>query len=182
MTYMSIRDEINHRIAEGRLFHLPPLIRSEAVGRTMLVTEEVFHLVEPPWLSTPEGSRHASLRADLDTFSEGKLISVSEEPFRKRQSVYMTRTDPVSDEVFDIRSRDPSPGMRVLGCFAGRNIFVALAYSYRSYLGALGSKEWRDFIGRSKAEWRKLFPAYLPHKGDHLRDYVSNGTLIHPHR
>jgi hypothetical protein len=126
LTYMSIRAEINHRIAEGRLFHLPCLIRSAPTVRTMLVGEEVHAVTVPPWDNTAAGQRFARLRGDLDAFTEGRLISIAEDPYTKPKSAYMARIDPISDEVWDIRSRDPSPAIRVMGAFAETDVFVAL--------------------------------------------------------
>ena len=170
---MSIGDEITSRVEEGRLFHLPPLIQSQPVARTMLIGEALVDVVTPPWEQSSEGHRLSRLRADLDTFTEGRLISVAAAPFKKPSSAYIARTYPPTDEIWDIRSRDPKPAIRVLGCFAETDVFIALAWEYRKPLGGPGSREWRDFIERCKAEWRKLFPAYGPHKGDDLRDYVS---------
>lgn len=74
----------------------------------------------------------------------------------------MARTYPPADEVWDIRSRDPKPAMRVLGCFAETDVFVALVHGYRKNLGGPRSRQWRDLIESCKAEWRKLFPRTYP--------------------
>jgi hypothetical protein len=170
---MSIRDEITSRVEEGRLFYLPPLIQSQPVVRSMFIGEALVDAVTPPWEESSEGFRLSRLRADLDAFTEGRLISIAATPFKKPSSAYIARVYPPEDEVWDIRSRDPKPAIRVLGCFAETDVFVALIWEYRKPLGGSGSKEWRDFVERCKAAWRNLFPAYGPYKGDDLRDYVS---------
>lgn len=173
---MSIRDEIQSRVAEGRMFHLPHSIPSVERKRTLFVSQEVSQVVMPPWETSVEGLRFSLLRAHLDVFTGGGLISVASNPFTKPKATYMARIDPPEDEVWDIRSIDPSPAIRVLGCFAETDLFIALTWAYRKDLGGPGSKEWRDFRERCKAMWRALFPAYQPLKGAAISDYVSESA------
>src|SRR4051812_40363654 len=123
---MSIRDEIKARISEGRLMHLPPLIPSAPADRTMFVSHDVAAAVLGPWHDRRTATRFAQLRAQLDAFTEGRLISVALNPYDKDKKAYLALVDPISDGVWDIRSIDPSPSIRVLGCFAETDIFVSL--------------------------------------------------------
>ena len=86
---------------------------------------------------------------------------------------WATRVDPISDRIWDIRSVDPSPGIRVLGGFAEKDTFVALEWDFRENLGGPKSKEWRDFIVRCSAHWRRLFGTYKPHEGEKTSDFLS---------
>ncbi len=174
---MSIRDVISARVQEGRLFHLPPLIASQQTVRNLFVGTELHSVVSPPWSQSTEGFRLSQLRANLDAYTEGQTISMADDPFTKPKSTFMARTAPVVHEVWDIRSRDPKPGIRVLGCFAETDTFVALVWDYREALGGPNSKEWRDLIERCKAEWRNLFITYPPHQGSNINDYVSANVL-----
>lgn len=173
---MSIRDQINFRCEEKRLFHLPHTLPGQPVERTMFVSQEVYDAACGPWAPS-EANRLGRLRADLDMFTEGKIISVAEDPYKKPKSTYMARVDPPRDEVWDIRSRDPKPGVRVLGCFCETDTFIALVWDYRALLNGPGSREWRDLIVKCKAEWRKLFHPYQPHSGSKISDYVSKNFL-----
>ncbi len=83
----------------------------------------------------------------------------------------MARLAPEEDHGFDIRYRDPKPGIRVLGNFALTDVFVALTWRFREDLDT--DKKWQDEINRAKAKWRELFFPYLPHHGATLNDYVS---------
>jgi hypothetical protein len=107
----------------------------------LFVSEELGQIVLPPWDASPKGLRFSQLRAQLDTFTAGGLISVAQEPFTKPKATYMARVDPAADEVWDIRSVDPRPAIRVLGCFAETDLFVALTWEYRKNLGGSNSKE-----------------------------------------
>lgn len=170
---MSIRDEINHRVSEGRLHLLPPAIRGAPTGRFMYVGNELHAALTGPWDDPSAALRFGRLRADLDAFTEGRLVSIAEDPYAKRKSAYMARTDPISNDIWSIRSRDPRPAIRVLGAFAETDVFVALVYDFRRNLGGPGSREWRDLVNRCKTEWQRLFHPYPPHHGENLREYVS---------
>lgn len=169
---MSIRDEINNRITEGRLFHLLPYIPGSEVRRTLLASLEVYEMAQPPWPENWEGERHSQARGYLDLFTEGRLISIAEDPYDKEVNTYLARVDPLEDEVWDIRCIDPVPGLRVFGRFAETDVFIALSFNYRENL--FDDRDWRDEIEFAKAEWRKLFPSYEPHRGATLYDYVSS--------
>lgn len=172
---MSIRDEVQYRIDEGRLFSLPCLLPGCQTVRYIFVTEEVNDVFDPNnWNNDHDAKRFALLRANLDSFTQGQMITIANEPYRKPISTYMARTDPVSDELWDIRSRDPKPGVRVLGCFTEADVFVGLTWSFREPLGGPSSREWRDFIIRAKTNWTQLFGPYQPLKGSEISDYVSS--------
>ncbi len=175
LTYMSIRDEIRHRHGEGRLFHLLPLMPGVRAVRHMFVSPEIYNVVvKAPSNDTDEGKRFGRLRGDLDRFTEGAIISIANSPYKKNKKAYLARLDPPTDEVWYIRSVDPKPAIRVFGQFAMTDVFVALTWAWRIDLKGPESKEWRNEIQRCKAEWRKLFPSYNPHKGANLNDYVSD--------
>lgn len=171
---MSIHDEIAARASEKppRLFFLPPLIPSVGVGREMFVSEEIHAVAHPPWPTTKVGRRHAQMRGYLDAFTEGRRITVADDPYRKPKSTNLARIDPVAHEVFDFRCIAPKPGIRILGCFAAFNLFIALTWNGRENLS--DDRAWRDEIERCKAAWRRLFPTYPPFRGDNLNAYLSN--------
>jgi hypothetical protein len=173
---MSIRVEINHRVEQKRLFRLPRELVGEPVERTMFVSQEVYGAISGPWVLS-DTYQMAMLRANLDMFTQGKIISIAEDPYQKPKSTYMARVDPPEDEVWDIRSRDPKPGIRVLGCFAETDTFIALVWGTRKSLGGPRSREWRNLVESCKAEWRKLFHPYQPHTGSTISDYVSRNFL-----
>jgi hypothetical protein len=91
-----------------------------------------------------------------------------------------------ADEVWDLRSQAPPPGLRVFCRFAEKDVLVALTCSPRSVpvpwlnrLPLLGrsSREWRDAIVGCRREWNVLFPAHQPLSGVDLSDYISNAVL-----
>src|SRR5260370_41347186 len=110
------------------------------------------------------------------------------EPFRAKDA-YMARLHPAADEVWEIRDRF-SPSIRVFGCFAEPDIFVALTWQWRSVLGAIEARAKRS-KGRSRAkrgwpriwpierraclaEWRREFPSYSPFSGSIPNEYLTS--------
>lgn len=182
---MSIQDVIAMRVQEGRLFCIEPTIDDDPVERHMFVSEEIFQLLEGPSKGVAMKRRRGFLRDDLERFIKGDSIRVCLTPFEARWA-YMARLDKPSDEVWDIRSRDPSPGLRVLGRFAMKNVFIALLCAPRSVpvdwllrdpLNDRVSTEWRTAIRECKVLWQQLFHPYTPHSGSTIDDYVSEGTI-----
>ncbi len=175
---MSIHDEINRLVADGLLLHLAPAIPYARCVRVMFVSREIASLLDGPWQSRDFEIRAGRLRADLDAFTEGRILAVATHPYKKPKWAYMAQIDPPADEVWDIRSRDPKPGLRVFGRFAEKDVFVALLWRRREDMGGRESKEWRDSRESCKAEWRKLFLSYPAFSGDDNHDYLSNIILV----
>ena len=181
---MSIHDEIVLRVAERRLYSLQPLMPSTigVTSRHLYVNKEIFPLLVGPWHNAQWEERCGYLRADLDRFIHGGLIPVAERPFLRGNSAYMRQLFRWRENVWEIRSRDPKPGIRVLGRFADTDVFVALSWWHRADLGGPRSREWRDAIVGCKTEWRNLFPAYEPKSSGDDNVYpkacISNTYLV----
>lgn len=174
---MSIRDEIQNRIDEGRLFYLPPLLESDPCVRSMFVSEYVFNFLNDPFEDRDDERRAAQLRASLDRFSIGATITIAQEPYDKPKNTYMSPLDPKADRVFQIRDR-VKPSIRVAGMFSERDSFVALAWEYRKNLGGPTDRSWRDIRERAKNEWRNLFHPYNAFLGERNEDLASNTLSV----
>lgn len=175
---MSIRGEIASRCDERRLFALEQAIPGSSAVRTMFVSPDLNSLILGPWDDKQIAHRAGRLRANFDMFISGLVISVGQHPYKKKISAYMSPLDPPPDEVWEIRSRDPKPGIRVFGRFSEKDVFVALTWGYREDLHGPKSREWRDAREGCKAEWRRLFHPYGPHTGSTPHDYISNIILV----
>jgi hypothetical protein len=185
LTYMSIRIEIKRRIAEGRLFRLRPHVGSDPNERIVLMSSEIHNLVSGPWPDGPMGVRCGYLRADLESFVANDVMTVSWSSFEARDAK-MGRLHPLADEVWDLRSQAPPPGLRVFCRFAEKDVLVALTCSPRSVpvpwldripLLRRNSRAWRDPVVGCRREWDVLFPAHQPLVGVNLNDYISNAVL-----
>jgi hypothetical protein len=163
----------------GRLFQVFPRLPGSPVGRVLIVNEDLKRLMTGPWTDSQEEVRCGRLWADFDRFIEGRLISVSlDHPYSKPKTTYMARLDPVEDDVFEIRSRDPKPGIRVFGRFADRDVFVALNWEYRGNLGGSQDKEFDREREICKARWRQLFTTYQSISGKNLNEYFADTANV----
>jgi hypothetical protein len=176
---MSIRDEINSHVYRltPKLHILTPLLPSERAGsRVMVVSSDIYSAVQPEsWPNNRTGARLARMRGALDRFSGNDRISLAMDPKNKPATTYLARIRPVTNAVWDIRSTEITPGIRVLGRFAEMDTFVALVWAYHE--AVKGDKAWADFGQRCIDEWRILFHSSNPLTGSVARDYVSTNCV-----
>lgn len=116
---MSIRTEIAAQISEGRLAIVSPMLAGLPQPRVIYATAELMEELNGPWADPAVEGRMGRLRADLDLFTTGGLIVVSR---GKESSAYMKHLDPPGDGIWEIRSRDPKPSLRVFGRFAATDV------------------------------------------------------------
>jgi hypothetical protein len=176
---MSLGDEINAHVqaTPQRLVRLPPLFGSTPAVRTMIVAPDIYRVAQPDaWPNNRKGQRLGQMRTDLDRFTKGDRISIALFPKKKPQSTYLARLDPVMNEVWDIRSIDPKPGIRVLGRFSDYDTFIALVWDCHE--NVRGRTAWALFGERCLQEWSRLFPVTGPHSGSSANAYLSNFIAV----
>ena len=124
LTYMSIRTIIRDRESERRIEQLPHVFLGTRTPRVIYLVKDVFDQIMGPWPDPSIATCMGILRADLDRFLEnGRIIA----GHRRSRHAYMKRLDPGRDEVWEIRSRDPEPELRVFGRFAETDVFIGTA-------------------------------------------------------
>jgi hypothetical protein len=176
---MSVADEIKSAIEAGKLSYLELSLSSDPTVRTMLAHPEIREVLNGPWTNDKEARRAGRLRADLERFVTGEVITMSLRP-RDHEDAYMGLLEPVSRGVFDIRSRDPKPGIRIFGGFPMPNVFAAMNYEYRSVTPdwsdrrplAADEMRWQLAILECEARWNKLF-SQPPIKGAKVSDFIT---------
>jgi hypothetical protein len=183
---MSIRDVINDWLHREELFILTPALESDPVNRVLFVSKEIHAAIDDFGEEIDE--RMGRLRAHLEAFVTAEMVTVAMEPFRAKDA-YMARLHPAADEVWEIRDRF-SPSIRIFGCFAEPDAFVALTWQWRSVLGTIEARAKRS-KGRSRAkrgwpriwpierraclaEWRRKFPSYPRLSGRTPDEYLTN--------
>lgn len=171
---MSIREWIAVLRGEGRLRLLPPMMPGAPHPRLIYAAPELQAELEQSWDLGQSTDRIGRLLANLDTYSTGGLVVVST---GVENTALFKHLDPRAEEVWEIRSRDPKPSIRVFGRFAEVDIFIATHMCTRGYLGGPGSREWRDEFERCKTEWSKLFSTFEPVTGPDVRAYISENVV-----
>lgn len=149
---MSILQNILWRVQEGRLYPLVPLARNAPRLRLMYLTKDVFEALNQTRERTEEIERYAQMEADLGEFVTSPTLDPK----------YLFLLSPVRDSVWEIRTVRPSPGIRTMGLFAEKDIFIATNYASRDQLPGWNSPEWKAAKSRAATEWRNLFPGYEP--------------------
>lgn len=173
---MSISDALREAIGSGKLCVLEPEFESDPLSRTMLLHPEIARDLDRA-LEIPRIGR---LKADLENFILGHEITLCLTP-RAHKSAYMGLLEPCNKGTWDIRSRDPSPGIRVFGSFADKDVFVALHWMPRSrQISGFSKKplkdnetQWQLSMMESENRWKIALPNLSPLIGVDASDYVS---------
>jgi len=175
---MSIPAELKAHLDAGRLFIIRPLSFAveEETPRTMLVSSEIMEELKSAFSDTVEGARIAEFLQTLESFAEGGVFTVSECPFSKPSDVMLARVHPIKAEIWDIRNTEPLPGIRALGYFWERDLFVALTFNWREDLE--GGDEWDEEIKACETAWRALFGFRTPFPGRRIDEYLTNYEAV----
>ncbi len=180
---MSIQAAITRHVRMGLLFQLEMTVPSDPVVRGFFYSPDVKLLMEGPWTSPQCGSRVALLRADLEAFVKEERVSVCLKPFVAKEA-FMGRLNEPEDEVWDVRSRTNSPGLRLFGRFAAPNIFLAFTWAPRSTpwngrdpMGDRHHPSWEKSKADTKQQWQALFPKHQPHHGEQIHDYITTRAV-----
>jgi hypothetical protein len=174
---MSIVWDIEERCKDGRLFRLGP--RMGTPSRQLVVSRSIQALLDGPWDNDAEEIRYGALYADLESYVVGGRLTFSDRP-RDNRNAYLAALDPLKDGIWEIRSPNPRPGLRLLGYFVKVDYFVALWAGERKGLKQYGSREWAKATKNCRGEWNRLFPADPPPLtgSRNLHDYISQGAVL----
>ena len=171
---MSTRVVLNQLVEKGRVVLVPPAERGVQSARHLFLEASIHKRLQEAMLgSTKEDSRLAMLYADLDRYSSGRAITVGNDPFEKDKSAFMARTCPVQDGVFDIRSADPSPAIRLFGAFCEKDVFLGLTWRWRKELGGRDQKLFDFAVMAATRVWDEYLPGCQRLYSDNLEDYIS---------
>jgi hypothetical protein len=179
---MSIDDAyLRECLRDERLYEVPILSPSMTVQRRILALPKLMRQIDGSAASGGQRRLVIELRADLDDFIGGEPVTVGGPKHKAAYMKPMARAPRESGfgghEVWEIRSREPEPGIRLFGRFAQRDVFVATDWERRDTLGALGSLIWRREIRRCKHDWTTVFGTRGPHIGANVHDYISDPVV-----
>jgi len=176
---MSIRDEINSHLSDGWLIRLKQSFPGLKERRKIYVTKSVEALLKGPWNGNSTWERRWNRAVQqLDEFIDGLVrdprITVRSAS-RKKSSCFGSRLDPDSDEIWEIRCRDPRPGLRIFGSFIAKDEFVALLALPHECLST--DDDWNRLITQYKGDWTRHFTE-PPFSGDYPHGYISNAVIF----
>jgi len=132
----------------------------------MLLHPDIWEFIQHGPDDTAHHDRMGRFQADLEAF-------VSE---REIYPKYLKCLYPRHRGVWAIRSVEDKPSLRLLGRFAMRDAFVALALEDRISLGAFESQQWRQAKRDCVQRWNALFPNFPPLKGETADDFLSGSV------
>lgn len=164
---MSIYDELLARVSEEppRLYELQPQMPGTLVVRRMFLSPGLYQRT-----IDASDEQFGYLRALMERFVSGGRISMRMPP-SKNVDAQFALLSPEPERVWELRSRESNPQLRVFGHFAKTDTFVALTWDQRSNLDS--PEAWSFAIKECQSQWRKLFVAYEPFAGTNPHDFVS---------
>jgi hypothetical protein len=170
LIYMSIREHLQLALDAGWLVNLQPSLPSIPHQRMIFVARTLYSELEYELNDASSAVRTAELFSTFDVFLSGKPISIGG---RDDKYAYIKQLEPTTEEVWEIRSIQPRPSIRVFGRFAACDVFIACNKGLRTQLGGFGSREFQKAMSYCKIEWRKCLQSWPPHSGKRPNDYVS---------
>ena len=182
---MSIHAAIKRHIKNERLFALQMTFSSDTISRCVFLSEELRDLLEEQHTARESAFRIGRLQADLEAFAKGEIVSFCFVPFEAGDA-FFGKLHRVEEEIWDVRNRNPKPGIRLFGRFAAQNVFIASTWFPRSQswngkqpLGRRNNPLWEQAKDLTRKHWNTLFPDHHPLQGTHPDEYVSeNGLLV----
>lgn len=160
---MSIEDLIRDRVVKGMLYPLIPKAAGASPRRAMFVSEDLWRVLSTEHHDEDMEERLGILQADLELFVEGQPIDPK----------YLFLLYPPRDAVWEIRSLRPTPSIRVLGCFAMKDVFIATNMELREKLGGWQSRQWKAVKRSARTRWGHLFHPYTPVSSTNIHDLVT---------
>ncbi|MCL4679185.1 MAG: hypothetical protein KJ017_11410 [Alphaproteobacteria bacterium] len=165
---------VDNYCQERVLFALNPLVSADPIIRHIFVTREIHGMLNGPWKNELEENQWNTVASTMDSFVAGRLMSLADNEKPNKNRHKLARLEPKEDGLWEIRATDPRPGVRIVGYFVKKDVFIALTWATRLFLGSVDSLQWRWIMIKSKREWKKLFLEYTPLTGGGPNDYVSN--------
>jgi hypothetical protein len=141
--------------------------------RTLYISEKVRQYITStaPGMDIEKRGRWLTARAVLETFVDGKWITIKSKPKSRAQMAILC---PHDDGIWEIRDVKPKPAVRILGSFTEKDVFIGLAPYERIELGAKGSEGWTNALRDYKTKWTELFDGHRPMSGGSYPDaYLS---------
>lgn len=163
---MSIIETIDKYVDQGKLVELKPRPFAQNEYRKLYLEPALSDELYCESGSDEDILRLSNLEADLAVFGNSKTITPN----------YLKQLSPLNSGVWEIRSVEPDPQIRVFCLFAQKDILIATHLEYRDDLGNLSSDEWKAAIKQAGEFWKSLFPDFTNLKSQTV-DKLYSGAL-----
>lgn len=170
---MSIRDLIREWENSGQLAVVPPALPSIASLRYVIATAEVRNRLCGTWADQTMGVRYARARTVVDAFTQGLAIATRLPPSTSARAQLALLSE-AREEIWEFRSRDPKPGVRVFGRFAEKDVFLALWTELKENI----DEDYTDEKEKCKKVWRKLFYPFKPFTPELGGEYLTGAVYL----
>ena len=183
---MSTEEEIAEAVRSEALYKVRLEFPSDTVRRRMWLHRELRAELRVVYEEEGEEAqkRLASLEKDFESFVKEEHVLMGLKPFNHKNADFGLLS-PVSKGLWDLRSRDPGPGLRVFGAFIGVDAFVALSWAPRSIgwggkrqLGNADSIEYQIALLEAEERWNAALPNSSPIVGKLAHEYVSRNFSV----
>lgn len=167
LSYMLIGNAIKAAEAGNRLIRAKPVTPWAGEPRVFLMCKPLSDAINDGRMEENESvmRRWAQLEADISHFIEGGFINSS----------LMKQLDPPKHEVWELISRNPSPGLRVFGRFAQPDVFVGTHVKHRKCLGDKRSMKW-EFAKLDCEQYWLDAGLTTPFSGTKYEDYITENA------
>lgn len=177
---MSIQAAIKRHSKAGRLFPLQMEDASHPPRRGFYLSQEMQALMDGPWEAPDGEDRTRRLHADLEAYVKQEPISMCLVPFKAGSANFGRLAEP-EDEIWDYRTRNGLPVIRIFGRFAYPSAFIAFnwaprmePWNGREPFGSRDDPRWEVAKQECEKQWKTLFPKHDPIHGDDVHDYVTD--------
>lgn len=142
-------------------------LRSGDIKRQIWALNDVFELLKG--LKNPDAGFPAlSTDMFIGRFLKGWIVSVSRKENSKAEFKWLKR----HDDVWVLSFRKPSPGWRIFGRFARKNVFVAMVYFEREELSDMVT--YNKKASEIPSLWDAKFPGVAPYTASTSEDYLGS--------
>lgn len=158
---MSITAELREKCDAGHLVLYRPFSPRIGIERNVYLLPFVSAQLDLNIEDELLGHR-AEMIALLDRFVDGEPLYDAQLDILK----------PHSKSVWALKSRRPKPGMRLLGMFAQKDVFVGSHLSDRVSLGGFNTHSWRTALSNARQGYRTVC-SFDPVKGGDRMNVIS---------
>lgn len=134
------------------LYPLRPKAAGSPIYRVLFLAEDLWKFLYEDIHDDDMEDRIGTLLADLEQFVTSEEITPK----------YLFLLYPSRDAVWEIRSVQDKPSIRVLGLFAAWNVLVATNMALREELGGWESRQWKQVKRKARAAWNSILQPYAP--------------------